>query len=154
MKNYNKRSLSRIVPWLEFRSLQERCMSVIVSALVEQRSRDPDELCSRLPDYVPTVTRSDITDSLWTKWIPPSSCSSSHSGSPLPTKESPSPPLRESSPIPSGSPSQPSGSPTESSSLPRKSPPSGSPSPGGSMSDNQSSSPSEQPPPSKRNNVL
>ena len=77
---------------LEFKSLQERCMSVIVSALLEQRASDPDVLCSKLPDYVPTITRSGITDAVWDKWVPASPDSSSNGGSPaLPTERSTSP---------------------------------------------------------------
>ena len=40
-------------------------MSVIVSALAEQSSDDPEELFSRLPDYVPTEFRYDIIDALF-----------------------------------------------------------------------------------------
>ena len=71
--------------FIGFKCLKERCMHVIVSALLEQKTKDPHELCSRLPDFVPTVARHTILDAFWSEWnrpSPSSSCSMSPSPSP------------------------------------------------------------------------
>ena len=42
-------------------SLKEVCTSVIMSALLQQRSLDPDQLHVRLPDYVPPSVKRYLT---------------------------------------------------------------------------------------------
>ena len=55
-------------------SLQQLSISVIMSALMEQRSLEPDQLHVRLPCYVPPRFKSSIVDSFkaHTFWHPPS----------------------------------------------------------------------------------
>ena len=42
-------------------SLKEMCTSVIMSALLQQRSLDPDQLHVRFPDYAPPSVKHYLT---------------------------------------------------------------------------------------------
>ena len=46
-------------------SLKKWCTSVVMSAILDQKSLDSVQLCARLPDYVPTVTRKAIVGALF-----------------------------------------------------------------------------------------
>lgn len=53
--------LSHAIITLDVSSLKWLCTSVIMSALLQQRSLEPDRLQARLPDYLPPRTKQYIT---------------------------------------------------------------------------------------------
>lgn len=61
-----------IIIILATRSLKEQCTAIIISALMEQKSLEPDQLHVRLPHYVPPTVKHYITHIFKMQTMPPS----------------------------------------------------------------------------------